>query len=291
MSLAADRERFEGSVRPLIAASLAAAPPALARAVDYALGVGGKRIRPTLVFRAARVLGRDRAPALDHAAGAIELVHTYSLIHDDLPAMDDDDLRRGHPTLHRAFDEATAILVGDGMQVQAFTLLADAPALAAERRLRMIALLADAAGFTGMVGGQHLDVAGTGSALALDALEAMHACKTGALIRAALALGAHAAEADDATLRALDRYGERIGLAFQVVDDILDVEGSSAVLGKTGGKDAAEHKSTYVSLLGIDGARRTAAELLEAALDALAEFGAGAEDLRSLARFIVERDR
>jgi len=291
MSLSADRDRFEAQARPLMDAHLAGVPAALREAVTYALSVGGKRIRPTLVYRAARALGRGDAPALEHAAAAIELVHTYSLIHDDLPAMDDDDLRRGQPTLHRAYDEATAILVGDGMQVQAFSLLAAAPGLTAERRLAMIDALAAASGFPGMVGGQYLDVSATGEALTLDALKAMHNLKTGALIRAALALGGHAAGADAQELAALDRYGEHIGLAFQVVDDILDVESDSATLGKTQGKDAAANKSTYVSLLGIDGARREAAALLDAALAALRPFDDNGDDLRDLARFIVERDR
>jgi len=291
VTLGADRERFESSARPLVEAQLYNVAPALSQAVAYALSVGGKRIRPILVYRAARALGRDDTPALEHAAAAIELVHTYSLIHDDLPAMDDDDLRRGQPTLHRAYDEATAILVGDGMQVQAFSLLAAAPGLDADRRLAMIDVLAAASGFPGMVGGQYLDVSATGGALSLDALKAMHNLKTGALIRAALALGGHAAGAGEAELAALDRYGEHIGLAFQVVDDILDVESDSATLGKTQGKDAAAKKSTYVSLLGIDGARREAAGLLDAALTALRPFDDRGEDLRDLARFIVERDR
>jgi geranylgeranyl pyrophosphate synthase len=291
VTLGIDRERFESSARPLVEAQLSTVAPALREAVAYALSVGGKRIRPILVYRAARALGRDDAPALEHAAAAIELVHTYSLIHDDLPAMDDDDLRRGQPTLHRAYDEATAILVGDGMQVQAFSLLAAAPGLDAGRRLAMVDVLAAASGFPGMVGGQYLDVSATGGALSLDALKAMHNLKTGALIRAALALGGHAAGAGEAELAALDRYGEHIGLAFQVVDDILDVESDSATLGKTQGKDAAANKSTYVSLLGIDGARREAARLLDAALTALRPFDDRGDDLRDLARFIVERDR
>ncbi|MHA7817794.1 MAG: polyprenyl synthetase family protein [Pseudohaliea sp.] len=291
MSLGADRERFEARARPLVETQLSTLAPALREAVAYALSVGGKRIRPILVYRAARALGCGDAPALEHAAAAIELVHTYSLIHDDLPAMDDDDLRRGQPTLHRAYDEATAILVGDGMQVQAFSLLAAAPGLDAAPRLAMVEVLAAASGFPGMVGGQYLDVSATGEALSLDALKAMHNLKTGALIRAALALGGHAAGAGERELAALDHYGEHIGLAFQVVDDILDVESDSATLGKTRGKDAAANKSTYVSLLGIEGARREAASLLEAALGALDLFDHGGDDLRDLARFIVERDR
>jgi geranylgeranyl pyrophosphate synthase len=290
VDLAPDRERFESRARAL-AAAVPSVPRGLAEAIDYALACGGKRIRPILAYRAARALGAGDAPALDHVAAAIELVHTYSLIHDDLPAMDDDDLRRGQPTLHRAFDEATAILVGDGLQVQAFALLVAAPGLDAERRLRAVSVLAEASGFTGMVGGQYLDVAATGGELDLLALKAMHGMKTGALIRAALALGAHAAGAEAAALAALDAYGGHIGLAFQVVDDILDVESTSATLGKTQGKDAAAHKATYVSLLGVDGARREAAALLEAALTALELFDARADDLRALARYIVERDR
>ena len=291
MSLDADRERFDGEARELVAQRLAGLPRGMVGAVDYALAAGGKRVRPILAFRAARALGQDRAPGLTHAAIALELVHTYSLIHDDLPAMDDDDLRRGRATLHRAFDEATAILVGDGMQVLAFTLLGEAPQLGAERRLAMVRALADASGFAGMVGGQYVDVESTGEALDLAALKAMHGMKTGALIRAALALGAHCAEADEAQLAALDRYGEHVGLAFQVVDDILDVESDSATLGKTQGKDAAANKSTYVSLLGVEGARAEARRLLVVALDALGGFGDDADDLRAMARYIVERDR
>ncbi|KGE02829.1 polyprenyl synthetase family protein [Pseudohaliea rubra] len=291
MTLSADRERFEAHAHPLVEAQLSQVPTTLREAVAYALSVGGKRIRPILVYRAARALGHGDAPALEHAAAAIELVHTYSLIHDDLPAMDDDDLRRGQPTLHRAYDEATAILVGDGMQVQAFSLLTAAPGLTAARRLAMVDVLAAASGFPGMVGGQYIDVAATGEALGLDALKAMHNLKTGALIRAALALGGHSADADETALLALDRYGEHIGLAFQVVDDILDVESDSATLGKTQGKDAAANKSTYVSLLGIDGARREVTTLLDAAIATLSPLGDNADDLRELARYIVARDR
>ncbi len=261
-------------------------------AVRYALESSGKRIRPCLLYAAARAVGAgaELDDALDHPACALELIHTYSLIHDDLPAMDDDDLRRGRPTLHKAFDEATAILVGDGLQARAFELLADAPGLSATQRIAMIKVLGHAAGLGGMVGGQFVDIASTGRALPLDDLQGMHALKTGALIRAALSLGAIAAGASASQQAALESYGDQVGLAFQVVDDILDVEGSTATLGKTGGKDAAASKTTYVSLLGLAGARETAEHLLDGALEALEDFGDSAEMLRGLARLVVNRE-
>ncbi len=264
----------------------------LEAAVDYALEASGKRIRPCLLYAAGRAIGAnaDLDSAFDHIACALELIHTYSLIHDDLPAMDDDDLRRGRPTLHKAFDEATAILVGDGLQARAFELVADAPGFSAPQKVDMIKTLACASGLGGMVGGQFVDVAGTGRALLLDDLQDMHALKTGALIRAALSLGAIAAGASAGQQNALEVYGEHIGLAFQVVDDILDVEGSTATLGKTGGKDALANKTTYVSLLGLAGARETAEHLLDGALEALEYFGESADMLRELARFVVNRE-
>ncbi len=263
----------------------------LEEAVRYALQAGGKRIRPCLVYAAAQAAGDSEAiaAALDNAACAMELVHTYSLIHDDLPAMDNDDLRRGRPTLHKAFDEATAILVGDGLQALAFELLVDAEGLPAEARMRMVRVLAQAAGLGGMVGGQFVDIAATGSPLALTELQGLHTLKTGALIRASLSLGAIAASASREEQAALEVFGEHLGLAFQVVDDILDVEGSAATLGKTGGKDAAAGKTTYVSLLGPDGARAAADALLTDGLEALTCFGNNADALRGLARFIVQR--
>ena len=261
-------------------------------AVRYALETSGKRIRPCLLYAAARAAGAGAEPdrALDYPACALELIHTYSLIHDDLPAMDDDGLRRGRPTLHKAFDEATAILVGDGLQARAFELIADAPGLSAAQKVEMTKVLAQAAGIRGMVGGQFLDIAGTGRVLDLDALQDMHALKTGALIRAALALGGIAAGASEQQLAALDEYGTHIGLAFQVVDDILDVEGSTQTLGKTQGKDGEANKPTYVKLMGLDGAKTEARRLLDEALKALEEFGENADLLRDLARYIVERD-
>lgn len=275
---------------PTAAGDTGSLPGGLEDACHYAVSNGGKQIRPVLYFAACQAI-QDAPP--DHCSPpvALELIHTYSLIHDDLPAMDDDDLRRGQPTLHKAFDEATAILVGDGLQARAFELIADAPGLSAEQKVRMTKVLAEASGFGGMVGGQYLDIASTGKELTLEKLRSMHAMKTGALIRASVALGGIAAGATEAQLAALDSYARNIGLAFQVVDDILDVEGDTATLGKTGGKDAEADKATYVKLMGLEGARAEARRLLEAALEALEGFGEPAERLRELGRYIVERDR
>jgi geranylgeranyl pyrophosphate synthase len=262
-------------------------------AIRHALQAGGKRIRPLLVYAAGNAVTAAPAAAqlLDSAACAVELLHTYSLIHDDLPAMDDDDLRRGKPSLHKAYDEATAILVGDGLQARAFELLAEAPGLSDAQRIAMIKVLAAAAGLRGMVGGQYIDIQATDTDMDLAALQTMHALKTGALIRASLAIGGIAAGADQKQLSALDNYGTHIGLAFQVTDDILDVEGNSATLGKTQGKDSDANKPTYVKLMGLDGAKAEARRLLQQALDALESFGESADLLRDLARYIVERDR
>jgi geranylgeranyl pyrophosphate synthase len=266
-------------------------PPNLIQAARYSLEIGGKRIRPMLILFSARAVGvESTASGLDHLTCAIELIHTYSLIHDDLPAMDDDDLRRGKPSLHKAYDEATAILVGDGLQARAFELLADAPGLSAEQRIAMVKVLARAAGPAGMVGGQFIDIQATNSDMTLDDLKTMHSLKTGALIRASLALGGIAAGASAQQLSALDEYGTHIGLAFQVVDDILDVEGDTVTLGKTQGKDSEANKPTYVKLLGLAGAKAEAGRLLQLALDALAGFGDSADHLRDLARYIVKRD-
>jgi len=268
------------------------APEAISTASRYAVTNGGKRIRAILVHAAASAVSTDKSPAsLDYPAIAIELIHTYSLVHDDLPAMDDDDLRRGQPTLHMAYDEATAILVGDGLQARAFELLADAEGFSAAQRIAMIKTLAAASGLAGMVGGQFIDISSTGKDLTLEQLQAMHALKTGALIRAALAMGGIAAGASEQQLAALDEYGSHIGLAFQVVDDILDVEGDTATLGKTRGKDGEANKPTYVKLMGLDGAKNEAQRLLAAALKALDGFGDSADHLRDMARYIVERDR
>ena len=260
-------------------------------AIDYALQAGGKRVRPALAWAAARAagLGDTGQERIDPVAAALELIHTYSLLHDDLPAMDDDDLRRGRPTLHKAFDEATAILVGDGLQALAFELLATSAHLSDSQKVALTTELARAAGFAGMVGGQFLDISATGRDLALEELQTLHRLKTGALIQASVLMGGLAAGASAAQLAALGHYGEAVGLAFQVVDDILDVEGETATLGKTGGKDAATNKATYVRLLGLDGARLSASHLLETALQALEPLGSDADLLRELARFIVQR--
>jgi geranylgeranyl pyrophosphate synthase len=285
------RHRFESTFIALTRHEAERVPQELAEASVSVMANGGKRVRPMLVYLAAYGVTTEKADfALDHAASAIELIHTYSLIHDDLPAMDDDDLRRGKPSLHKAYDEATAILVGDGLQARAFELLADAPGLSAEQRNAMVKVLAAAGGPQGMVGGQFIDIQATNSDMTLEQLQAMHALKTGALIRASLALGGIAAGATEEQLSALDEYGTHIGLAFQVVDDILDVEGDAETLGKTQGKDGDANKPTYVKLMGLDGAKAEARRLLQDALNALDSFDASADHLRDLARYIVERD-
>lgn len=264
----------------------------ISQACSYVLTNGGKRIRPTLVYAAAQALGhKGHGTDLDHVACALEMIHTYSLVHDDLPAMDDDDLRRGRPSCHKAFNEATAILAGDALQAWAFELLADAPGFNAAQRVALIKSLAKAAGLQGMVGGQAMDIAATNSNVNLQQLQSMHAFKTGAIIRAALTMGGIAANASAEQLSALDTYGTHIGLAFQVVDDILDVEGNAETLGKTQGKDSKANKPTYVSLMGLDGAKKESQRLLQAALEALGKFGVSADSLRGLAHYITARDR
>ena len=263
----------------------------LYRAMAYSVVNGGKRVRPLLVYAACQTLGGAPQRA-DGAACAVELIHAYSLVHDDLPAMDDDDLRRGQPTTHIAFDEACAILAGDGLQALAFEVLADAARnpQTAETRLAMISALARAAGPAGMVGGQAIDLGSVGQRLDQTALETMHRHKTGALIEASVCLGALASgHSDAASLAALQRYARAIGLAFQVQDDILDVESDTATLGKTQGKDQAHDKPTYPALLGLDAAKAYAIELRDQALAALQPFDARADALRELARYIVER--
>ena len=264
----------------------------ISQACSYVLTNGGKRIRPTLVYAAAQALGhKGHGADLDHVACALEMIHTYSLVHDDLPAMDDDDLRRGRPSCHKAFNEATAILAGDALQAWAFELLADAPGFNAAQRVALIKSLAKAAGLQGMVGGQAMDIGATNTDVNLQQLQSMHAFKTGAIIRAALTMGGIAASASAEQLSALDTYGTHIGLAFQVVDDILDVDGNAETLGKTQGKDSKANKPTYVSLMGLDGAKKESQRLLQAALEALGEFGVSADSLRGLAHYIIARDR
>ncbi len=265
------------------------APQRLHEAMRYAVLGGGKRVRPLLAFAAGEVTGAE-VEHVQHAAAAVELIHAYSLVHDDMPAMDDDALRRGKPTVHVEFDEATALLVGDALQSLAFDTLSTQP-LASEAaiQLKMVQLLAQAAGSRGMAGGQAIDLASVGKPLNLTELEFMHIHKTGALIRASVLLGAQCGKLDEATEAALDHYAKCIGLAFQVVDDVLDAEAPTATLGKTAGKDAADNKPTYVSLLGTARARELALELRADAHQSLTGLGAPAERLRQLADFVVER--
>ena len=263
----------------------------LYQAMRYSVMNGGKRVRPLLVYAACEALEGDIERA-DGAACAVELIHAYSLVHDDLPAMDDDDLRRGQPTTHKAFDEASAILAGDALQSLAFGVLVDRRRNPqnAETRLQMIELLSQAAGPAGMVGGQAIDLGSVGRRLDQQALEVMHRHKTGALIEASVALGALASgNTDELACKALLHYARAIGLAFQVQDDILDVESDTATLGKTQGKDEAHDKPTYPALLGLDAAKDYALELRDQALHVLRPFGNSAEPLRELARYIVER--
>lgn len=266
------------------------APKRLHAAMRYAVLGGGKRVRPLLAHAAGEVTDAD-SRRVEVAAAAVELIHAYSLIHDDLPCMDDDVLRRGKPTCHVEYDEATALLAGDGLQSLAFQLLAEYRlADSIERQLEMIKLLAVAAGSRGMAGGQAIDLASVGKTLNLPELEFMHIHKTGALIRAAVSLGAHCGNSlDEHGLAQLDRYAKCVGLAFQVVDDVLDAEATTATLGKTAGKDAEQNKPTYVSVLGVGRAREFAGELRRDALDALASFGEKAARLRQLADFITRR--
>ncbi len=258
-------------------------PETLREAIRYSLFAGGKRLRPALALGAADIVSGDDAAALP-AACALEMIHTYSLIHDDLPAMDDDDLRRGKPTLHKVVGEGIAILAGDALLTMAFEVVAEAG------DARVIHELASAAGAEGMVGGQVIDLQSEGQELALPELRRLHACKTGALIRASVRCGALLAGADEVPLEALSRYGDHIGLAFQIADDILDVTGTEEALGKPIGSDAENRKSTYPGLVGLERARELAEEAVAAALDALAPFGEVADPFRKLARFIIERD-
>ena len=282
--------RVDAALEPLFEAP-SAELQRLYAAMRYSVMNGGKRVRPLLAYAACEALG---APAEDAngAACAVELIHAYSLVHDDLPAMDDDDLRRGQPTTHKAFDEACAILAGDGLQSLAFSALLDArlsPQTDAIR-LQMVQALAHAAGPAGMVGGQAIDLGSVGVKLDQQALEFMHRHKTGALIEASVRLGALAsARAGQDQLDALQAYAQAVGLAFQVQDDILDVESDTATLGKRQGADIARDKPTYPALLGLDAAKAYAVELRDQALVALEGFGESAEPLRALARYIVER--
>ena len=263
--------------------------PSLVTAMRYSTLGGGKRLRPLLVYATGEALGTPDA-ALDRIAAAVEMIHVYSLIHDDLPAMDDDDLRRGKPTCHKAHGEALAILAGDALQALAFAVLIDdAMGLDAGLRLGLARDLAEAAGVRGMAGGQAMDLAAEGQALQIDELETMHRLKTGALIRASVLMPARAADADAEVSARLGAYADCIGLAFQIRDDLLDVEGDPELLGKACGADSLLQKATFPALLGLDASRRRALELVEQALESLQPLGREADLLRFLARYIVER--
>lgn len=283
------QQRIEGVLDHALA-PVPGIPAELTAAMRYATLGGGKRMRPILAY-AAGELTQASPDAVDGVAAAVEMIHAYSLVHDDLPCMDDDVLRRGKPTCHVEFDEATALLVGDALQSLAFDLLsgrelASHPAI----QLEMVSILAAAAGSRGMAGGQAIDLDAVGRSLTLPELEFMHVHKTGALIRAAALLGARCGTALDADgLARLDRFAKYIGLAFQVVDDVLDADSNTATLGKTAGKDADHHKPTYVQVLGVSDARQLALEMRATAIGALAPFGARARRLEELSDFIVMR--
>ncbi len=266
------------------------APGRLHEAMRYAVLGGGKRIRPLLAYAGGEATGASM-DALDRVAAAVELIHVYSLVHDDLPCMDNDVLRRGKPTVHVQFDEATALLVGDSLQSLAFGVLADEPVAEPSTQVTMLARLATAAGSRGMAGGQAVDLESLGKSLSLPELEFMHVHKTGALIRASVLLGAQCGEPlEQAPMTALDHFAKCIGLAFQVVDDVLDATASTATLGKTAGKDADANKPTYVTVLGVEEAKAFAAELLADALASLAALDERRERLAQLGRFIVNRE-
>jgi farnesyl diphosphate synthase len=283
------QQRMEGVLSDVLPQP-SIAPQRLHQAMRYAVLGGGKRIRPLLAFAAGELADAD-PQCVDAAATAVELIHAYSLVHDDLPCMDDDSLRRGKPTCHLEYDEATALLVGDSLQTLAFQVLADRPLVAAsEVQLEMLKILAVAAGSRGMAGGQAIDGESVGKTLPVSELEFMHIHKTGALIRASVQLGALCGKGLlSGEMECLLHYAKCIGLAFQVVDDVLDAESSTATLGKTAGKDAEANKPTYVTILGVNAARTFAADLHRDALQSLEAFGARAERLRQIADFIVKR--
>ncbi len=263
---------------------------AVCEAMRYSVCVGGKRIRPVLLLEANRLCGGSVREALPFAC-ALEMIHTYSLIHDDLPCMDDDDLRRGQPSCHKAFGEATALLAGDALLTAAFSVCVESAAAQQfpARAMRAVALLSRHAGVSGMIGGQEIDLAFEGKQITLQTLQTMDEKKTGALIRAACEIGAVLAGANDAQTAALSQYAGHLGQAFQIVDDILDVEGDTATIGKPVGSDAESEKSTYVSLLGLAGAKQCAAEHTRLAVDALSMFGTEGDFLCSLAEQLCKR--
>ncbi|HOY22487.1 MAG TPA: (2E,6E)-farnesyl diphosphate synthase [Cellvibrio sp.] len=287
----ASRERVDSALTHYL--PLDQDPTQLREAMRYSLFNGGKRVRPTLAYASALAISSDalttHGELLNRVACAIESLHSYSLVHDDLPAMDNDDLRRGKPTCHIAFNHATAILAGDALQTFAFELLSEADIVDAKTQLALISRLAKASGVQGMVLGQAIDLAAVDKNIDLAQLENMHRHKTGALIRASVSMGATAMGASEEQIKALDNYAAAIGLAFQVQDDILDVIADTETLGKQQGADIARNKPTYVALLGLEGARTKAHELHQQALAALNEFGASADYLRALSAYIIER--
>jgi farnesyl diphosphate synthase len=288
--ITARQGRFEQFVRAHLPAQ-EREPRRLHEAMRYAVLNGGKRVRPLLVYAAGEFAAAADA-ALDPIAAAIEFVHAYSLVHDDMPCMDDDVLRRGKPTVHVAFDEATAMLTGDALQAEAFRVLADAP-VAAETGMALMRDLAHASGTQGMCGGQAIDLAAVGQAMTVAELETMHRMKTGALLRASITMGATAGRVSSAERTALERYADAVGLAFQIVDDLLDAVATSAELGKTAGKDQQQSKPTYVSVLGTEATRRWSERLRAEAHDALSSLGPEAQlrtaRLAQLADLIVQR--
>lgn len=296
MSLTKQLEKYQFQVEAALDRWLPDAelqPTHLHEAMRYAVLGEGKRIRPVLVYASGEAFG-VKIDALDACACAVEMIHAYSLVHDDLPAMDDDDLRRGRPTLHRKYDEATAILAGDALQALAFHVLAHDAAISVDagQRIRMIDTLAIDSGSVGMAGGQAIDLASVGKSLDLAALENMHMHKTGALIRASVELGALCSQGiDEAQLAKVSRYANCIGLAFQVQDDILDIESDTETLGKPQGSDIARNKPTYPNLLGLQGAKDTASKLHAEAIDCLKDFDDKADTLRMIADYIVQRNK
>lgn len=289
--LASRRERIDNALNEILKDS--PTPNRIIDAMKYSLMAGGKRIRPILCMAAAEAVGGKVENALT-AACALEMIHTYSLIHDDLPAMDDDVLRRGKPTCHVAFDEATAILAGDALLTLAFEILSfheNIEPVHASKWLRIISRIAVAAGYKGMVGGQMQDITSEGRGLSLDALESMHTLKTGALIEASMSSGAILGGGTPGQVKQLEIYGKNIGLAFQVTDDILNVEGDPAVMGKAVGTDKNRNKTTYPSIMGLENAREFAKKLINDALQALDYSDIRSDPFRAIALYIVERKR
>ena len=272
-----------------LSSNIVCSDPALEAALAYALANPGKQLRSRLCRETATMVSGETVQSATRVGEAIECLHTYSLIHDDLPSMDNDDLRRGKPTVHRAFDEATAILVGDGLQAFAFEWVSETDGLSDTHKIKLVKLLSKSVGFDGMVGGQAMDIAAEGKSLDVSALKEVHLRKTGALIEASVLAGAICGEANAEQIEALGRFSRNIGLAFQVMDDVLDVTASSETLGKTAGKDIAADKSTYVACMGVDAASAYANDLLNEALALLSPFGQAADALSALSKLLVHR--